>query len=175
MLDLFVFKDPLCPGRLGWKPYVKPSARHIPLSCDSCHAEHVHKSWPVSEIRRMYNRSKRVEDFEVARGRMLQRFEYFYMRHDILEACRSWQPSPRSFVAQAALAEHSRPAVFSPVIFRLVIGFHPCWKHVNLAGALNQTLVEWGPRLQAIWRRKVSFCFQVAFRNDLRPLVHRLR
>lgn len=59
MLDIQVFKTQN--GRLLYRPFVKETARHIPLHSSSDHPTSVHHSWPVAEVARMWRRSVRPE------------------------------------------------------------------------------------------------------------------
>ncbi len=80
MLDLFIFKLESTTGvSLAWKPFVKPTAVHVPLHSSSIHPRSTHTSWPVAEIARMYRRSLFVKDFTVAKTRMISRFRRFFL------------------------------------------------------------------------------------------------
>ena len=92
MLDITVFIDG---DRFGWKPFVKPTARHIPLSHHSHHAPFVHKSWPVGGIRRMYKNSLHHSDSVEFKARKIARFDQFFMTDQCLQACYDWAPIPQ--------------------------------------------------------------------------------
>ena len=64
MLDLFVPKGERFRehGRLDWKPFIKPTARHVPLSQSSCHASCIHRSRPVAEMSKMHALSLHADD-----------------------------------------------------------------------------------------------------------------
>ncbi len=77
MLDTFVFKGEgfeLGGGFLSYRPYIKPTARHVPLSHHSLHSWSVHRSWPVSEIRRMHSLSMTSCQLEVFKVLKISRF-----------------------------------------------------------------------------------------------------
>jgi hypothetical protein len=71
MLDLFVFKHLCGDGvhRLRCSPFVKPSARHIPLTPASCHAPSCHRAWPIAEVSRMHSRSFNYRHFRAFQDR----------------------------------------------------------------------------------------------------------
>ena len=79
MLDLFVFRsiNVFESRRLSFKPFIKPSAQHIPLGSDSEQPRHVHTSWPISEISRMHRLSQHPQGFKEFKQRKLARFLEF--------------------------------------------------------------------------------------------------
>ena len=93
MLDMHLHKircGPSSPDcRIAWRPYVKPTSRHLPLHHHSFHHSSVHKSWALAEMLRMFRRSSRLFEFERARELKLQRWAYFFMHKSLLDACRA--------------------------------------------------------------------------------------
>ena len=58
MLDIEIYKSQRGANWiLRHKPYVKPTARHIPLGSDSYHPRSVHQSWPRAEMLRLHKRA----------------------------------------------------------------------------------------------------------------------
>jgi len=153
MLDLEVFK--IRTGRrdrLAWRPYVKPTARHIALGPDSAHSKLCHMAWPRSEIRRMYDRATFRSDFEKARNDKISRFQWFFLSREALSAALTWAPKiiPCSGVREA-------PVRIKPV--RLFLPFTSRWK--GLAGKLKSLDEEWGyifRRLGFVFRTQIAFC-----------------
>ncbi len=85
MLDCRVFKGlgVVSCGRDDYSPYIKPTARHVPLDQSSAHTQCVHRSWPIGEIARMYSRSSRPAIFEYLRRVKIRRFEQFFIVADL--------------------------------------------------------------------------------------------
>ena len=111
MLDLFEFKpaDIDILGRLSFKPHIKSSARHVPLSSDSHHHKHVHVSWPVSEIRRMYHLSNNhTEACSLFKNLKILRFQQFGMLASILS---------NAVVSQSNILFVSSPALSSVSLY----------------------------------------------------------
>ena len=76
-LDIVVHKIPKGFGAaLSWTPYVKPTAVHLPLHHESQHPVHVHKSWIMSETRRMAARSRTWDVFHHHRLLKVNRWQY---------------------------------------------------------------------------------------------------
>ena len=77
MLDLLVYKQLSEDGRncsIQWKPYIKETARHLPLGEDSWHTKHCHRSWVAAELERFRLCSSKEKDFnrrrEIFRNRL---------------------------------------------------------------------------------------------------------
>ncbi len=91
-LDLMIFKSaPEGEGFLSWRPFVKPTARHIPLSSESYHPASVHKSWPQAEMLRMTRRSADAATAASWRQAKLDRFKHFMLRPRVLQECAVWR------------------------------------------------------------------------------------
>jgi hypothetical protein len=169
MLDLMVFKGPRfrsC-GKLDYRPHIKPTARHVPLSARSCHPEHVHRSWPISEISRMRRLSLHSWSFLHFRERMLYRFRKFYMRPDILHRCAEWLPS--------SVRRRAQDIPASCVRLRAVVRYHPCLR--SLPGKLAKLCADWGEIVGRCFHATAPprILVQVAFQNAARPLFIVLR
>ena len=89
MLDLIVMRSG---SGLSHKPYIKPSARHIPLSPDSSHHPAIHSAWPIAEINRMRARSVKLSDFHHFRYIKVQRFGECFISPAVLEKCMRFTP-----------------------------------------------------------------------------------
>lgn len=103
-LDFEIFKsDPNGPGILKFKPYVKPTARHIPLASDSYHPWGVHKSWPVAEMLGMSRRSSDVHLARAWQQAKIRKFLHFFIDARVVQVCKDWQPCVPSDVAKCCL------------------------------------------------------------------------
>ena len=94
MLDVRLYKGLkfAYDGRLDFCPYIKPSARHVPLSCFSAHAPSVHRGWPMGEIRRMHKLSGLRSVFEMYRNIKINRFRRFMLKPAVIQSCVLWRP-----------------------------------------------------------------------------------
>ncbi len=80
MLDLLVLKHEASSGvQMAWKPFVKPTARHVPLRVMSAQSMSCHRSWPRAEIQRMFSRSCFEHHFQEAKSAKLTRFGWFFL------------------------------------------------------------------------------------------------
>ena len=140
MLDIFVFKhESNGTTKLAWKPYVKPTARHVVLSTSSSHSVSCHRAWPVAEICRMFSRSCFSHHFEEARRAKLDRFEWFFLASESVDLAARWVPKviPCTFRAEP---------VVGPKIVRLVLPFTTKWQ--GLARTLRSLELQWSSELQ---------------------------
>ncbi len=143
MLDVFLFKgeDFVSTSLLSHRPYIKPTARHIPLSHTSVHNWSVHRSWPVSEIARMHELSMSKLHFEHFRNLKVARFREFYMLDSIVQQCLAWT-KPKVRVTRTPPA----------VLLRIVIPFHPGLRHFG--HSLRCVVQEWAPLMARVWQYK---------------------
>ena len=143
MLDVFLYKggDFASASLLSHHPYIKPSAKHIPLSHTSIHNWSVHRSWPVSEIARMHELSLSKLHFEHFRSLKVARFRKFLMLESIVQQCLAW--------AKPKVREARTPPA---VLLRIVNPFHPGLRH--LGHSLRDVVQEWAPELARVWRFK---------------------
>ena len=122
MLDISIFKD--CKDgvwSLSWKPYCKPTARHVPLHESSAHPVSIHSAWPVNEIQRAYKNSCRWSDFLSEKQRLISRFQKFFLHPRVIAACSAWTPrlaSPWQNVVSVLPPDQLR-------ISRLILPYHP--------------------------------------------------
>ena len=173
MLDITIFKSDsfAVSGKFSWRPFIKPTARHIPLSSESAHPEFVHESWPLAEINRMHFLLQSQSDFVTYKELKIQRFQQFAMPPHIIDKCREFQPMPCSQVARKHVLV---PANKPKHIIRVILPFHAALARVlkyrlALANAhCVQMLNRW-------WPGAASVSFQVAWTNHFRPLHVLLR
>ena len=166
-LDLFVFKsNPDGSSLIRWRPFAKPSARRIPLSNDSYHAESVHRSWPVAEMMRMSRRScdeKTARHWQLLK---LNRFQEFLLRPSVLDLCRRWRARlssqvALSFVAAAAPKE-------SVKVTRIVVPFRR--ELVRLPAKLKALWALWRPHF--VFETNVVLDTRVSWAGAGRPLFN---
>ena len=77
---------------MGYRPFVKPTSRHLPLGSDSEHPFFIHRAWPLAEIRRMKCRSLAYRDFLIFRALKISRFEEVFLDSGVTAGCKSWSP-----------------------------------------------------------------------------------
>jgi hypothetical protein len=152
MLDLRVYKTAGSDGitRLRWKPYIKPTARHVPLTSDSCHPRSCHRAWPVAEIGRMHVRSCRATDFGVFRDLKIGRFARFFLSGDVLADCESWKPRVQM---QRSLESGTKCRVI-----RLVLPFSERWR--GISNELRTLKSKWAASFARLgFNIDVGICF----------------
>jgi hypothetical protein len=164
-LDLFVFKasEHGAPHRLAWRPYVKPTARHVPLSSASCHPMSCHRSWPRAEIQRMFSRASFRADFECAKQQKLSRWRSFFLSPSVVASAAAWQPK----ILLRSCSVIDRPVVR---IVRLVLPYSERWRGIN--SKLQALLRLWSAHL-----REGGFELRigVTFARGARPLWQLVR
>ena len=94
MLDVWIFKHCVGNGRyvLRHRPYVKPTARHIPLDQRSWHPHTVHRSWPLAELQRHHRNSMMRKDFDQIKATFLHKLQTHFIEPQIIQKCVAWQP-----------------------------------------------------------------------------------
>ena len=114
-----------CVGtRLCYKPYIKDTARHLPLSWNSWHSRAVHVSWPINEMRRLHLNASRSSDSAKAREAKISRWKECLMDPAQVTAARNW--SPRAKICWSFRCDHVPTAGKSEdQVIHLVIDFHP--------------------------------------------------
>ncbi len=161
MLDLLFYKGPRfkCSQHLDFAPYIKPTARHVPLHTSSAHAPAIHEGWPVGEVSRMRRHSYHGFTFEFHRRLKVRRFARFFLSPKVIRTCKVWRPP---------LGGYTRSAGPVGRILRVVLPWHPALK--GLCTRLNLLLQEWGD-LREDWEA-TSFLprAQVAYSMAARPL-----
>ena len=168
MLDTYIFKRSCVSRscRLSYKPYIKPSARHIPLGALSEHPGYVHRSWPVSEIRRMHSLSETREDFFAFRDLKIARFAKFGIPPSTISECMRWSAAIKCESVKPSLCSCSIP---DPLLFRIIFPYHR-----SLAAVLPTALQETTRRLQlmlaSFWPAAKQLKIEIAWRNFSKPL-----
>ncbi len=165
MLDLRITKTVCTDGvhRLRWMPYIKPTARHVPLTRSSCHSAKCHGSWPLAEISRMYSRSFNDRSFRMFKQIKIDRFSHFFLRPDVLQSCERWLPKLPFCLGLAD------PPV-KPRVIRLVLPFSVRWNGIQRM--LREVHALWSDSLS---RRGLTFVVQVSFSKGSQPLSSRVR
>ena len=161
MLDLSCFtrgRGSKCTGNLDFAPFIKPTARHVPLHTSSAHAPSVHAGWPCGEVCRMRRLSYHGFTFEFFRKLKVRRFAQFCLSPSVLRLCKSWRPPLGGLKVSAG-----------PVVrtLRVVLPWHPAL--IGLCTRLNLLLQERGDLAEG---EAVPFLphAQVAFSRAAVPL-----
>ena len=84
-LDFWIRKD--SSGCLEFFPFVKDTARHLPLTSDSIHPWPVHRSWPLAECRRLAKRGSAVETAKAWIEAKIARRRYLLMSEVVCQRC----------------------------------------------------------------------------------------
>lgn len=123
MLDLLAYKQK---HRIVRRPFVKPTARHVPLHPSSTHPRGVHGGWQGSEIRSMYEQSMAMQHYEHFRKLTLDSFRFFFTPEPCFKRSLK-RPPPFRATAPTAKAEQT--------VIRMVTKYRP-----YLATGLQLTL-----------------------------------
>ena len=116
-------------GILKFRPFVKPSAQKIPLNQCSCHNLHIHESWPIANISRLYDRSSTWRDFCVARSLVIADYEKFFMDSVVVTRLKRWLPY------------ESKPKQKNREVAWVVLPYHPLLTRLN--SRLNAVRRNW--------------------------------
>ena len=157
MLDIFISHS--LNGRSAvpaWRPYRKPTAVGVPLHHSSAHPPTVHKSWPISEVSRVYKLSSTAEQFLLAKKELLSRWRAFYMRPEILASADAWKPS-RAIRRDGATNK----------VIRLVLDFHPAVFFSCIQAVVDRNVALFRNEIDSsyVWPE-----FQIAWKGSLKPL-----
>ena len=92
MLDVLLLKkDDAGVTTIGYKPYVKPTARHVPLHPDSTHEPSIHRSWPLGEVSRFYKTSSSRKYFDERKDIFIRRLRHNFFDQSVLNSCIAWR------------------------------------------------------------------------------------
>jgi len=69
-----------------------PTGQKVLLTQTSMHNPSVHASWPIAEMKRIYDRSSIFSNFVKARNTLLKQFEFTFMDPRIVDLARQWSP-----------------------------------------------------------------------------------
>lgn len=171
MLDIEVYKtcDKSGIWRLEYRPYVKPTACHIPLHASSVHACSIHRAWPLAEIKRMSSRSILDSDFQHHRMMKLERFAWHFMPEPILQACRQYNGRGRLCSSALSRLGSVPPGPICRAIY-FVLPYNP--RLEGLQRALRETHQRWKSVLA---QASLFIEPKVSFKSGGIPLYLRLR
>jgi hypothetical protein len=163
MLDIWFYKgsDFARTGVLRHTAFVKPTARHIPLSSRSLHPWSVHQGWPITEVQRLHGLNSDLTGSRICRSRFIDKLKRFYIDESIITRASEWKPKLNS---EPKVKEKS-------VALRIVVGFHPCLRGLN--AKLNAVVNEWRHVVTRVWglgKAKPLLRSQVAFASGATPL-----
>ena len=122
MLDVLIFKKKLgVSSSICWKPYTKPTARHLPLHPCSKHPRSTHMSWPIAECMRFVCTSFARGDFEIRKRAFVEKLRHHFFDSEIIQACINWKyPRVTGCFALQVQEQESRARVV-----RLVLPYCP--------------------------------------------------
>ncbi len=165
MLDLRIYKQLCGDGvhRLRWQPFIKPTARHAPLTSSSCHSKKCHGSWPLAEISRMYSRSFHDRSFRLFKEIKVSRFSHFFLSQEVLRNCEKWQPKLPLNLGLGVVRD-------KPRIIRIILPFSSRWEGIQRR--LQRVHAEWSDTL---CKMGLAFVIQVGFSKGSQPLWSRVR
>lgn len=125
MLDMLVFKASFAGAtKLVYKPYIKPSARHIPWGSVSSRSWGCHLAWPKAEVQCMFDRSFFRKHFEEFRELKVSRFQAFFLCPFGVE--KALNCTPRLVPLSGASVELSALPARRQVV-RLILPFSKRW------------------------------------------------
>ena len=128
-------------GYLEFSPYVKPTARHLPLSSDSCHTRSVHASWPVSECRRMFKRASCADLAKAWVAAKISRWRHHLLDERIVSRCERLVTCMPSLVAKRAVLEfEGHEGLVETSRVRLVLPYRP--EFISLPSRLRAFLAD---------------------------------
>jgi len=160
--------------RLVAAPKFKGCNSGMPLDRSSCHAAHVHASWPCAFVRSLGRLSTWHVDAVHAKMIFLRRLESHHAPEDLVEKLRQIGPQP---------IRRGRCTVVGSRTLWIVLGFHPALHERGLSRVVARLSCD--PGLRALWRCAWGSempRLRLAWRNDLSNvarralgLVHQLR
>ena len=154
--------------QIGYQPYVKETARHVPLHPSSCHGTlAIHNSWPSAEIRRLWKRSSTVGAFNRARANKMAWWKKFMLDHRLLNKLSRWVP-PLLLGMKLPSAKKTQDEE-QPI--RLVLPFSPGWR--TLQSRLASLASQAGPHVQPA--SGFAPVLQISWKLAGRPLAQLLR
>lgn len=159
MLDVRFYKGPRfqTTGCLDYSPYIKESARHVPLSGLSCHPPSVHDSWPRAEIARMHRLAYHKSSFEFFIAWKIKRFRSFFMHERRIRSCLDWKPTRRTSGKTGA-----------GCMVRAFLPWHPAL--VGISSKLKKLAEAWNEELLFCSSGSFSPSLQVAYSLAGKPL-----
>ena len=128
-LDFEIYKSPPNgEGVIKFKPYVKKTARHLPLSSSSYHPANILRAWPLAEMSRMSRRSSDREAARVWQKAKIWKLQHHFFDSRVVALCKEWQPAVPSVVARGFLANiHTAPR---ELLVRLVLPLRREWSGI---------------------------------------------
>ena len=100
-------------------PYIKPTYLGVPLQDTCCHPAHIHKSWPVSMVRRLGDVSTSHSYAEKAKEILIERFVRHLASPDLINLLRATSTSQTKTTTNTKRLSGDRMWVTFP--------FHPVW------------------------------------------------
>ena len=143
MLDVLVHKERRgAMSALAWRPYKKPSARHLPLHDSSQHLRSTHESWPLAELQRFSRTCMKDVHFRQRRLDFIRHLEHHFVSRSIIDSCRLWYPKVRSIFAKSLQSSGEVDRMW------LVLPFHAA-----CTVGVRRALAEVQKQFQALWSK----------------------
>jgi hypothetical protein len=142
-LDLRISKPPSGFGFLQWQPYIKATARHLPLGSDSYHSWTCHRAWPRAEILRMHRRSSSCHLSKRWRQIKIDHFKRHMLHWRVIKDCSDWSPDIRSEISRDFLRCESGPVAS---IIRLILPYRH--EIADLGKKFSRFASAWVPYLK---------------------------
>jgi hypothetical protein len=133
MLDVRLFKGRQweSTGVIDYTLHVKDTSVWVPLSAESAHPAHVHKSWPAGQIRRFRHLCSNSVDFET-----------------IVQSFYSQLQKSNGIDCRGAFDDYiRRKKPKSSTDNRIVIPYNPVWKNAKLGAILEQCSRQFNGRV----------------------------
>jgi hypothetical protein len=142
-LDFSVRKPKAGSGVVSFQPYVKSTARHIPLGSDSYHSWSTHRSWPLAECQRMFRRSSSQAIGRAWQESKVNHFRRFMLDPEVVLKCSRWRPTPKSEIGQKFLLDRARECAKT---IWLILPFRKELR--KLQSSLSRLTLEWADHLK---------------------------
>ena len=159
-------------GTIQSRPFIKPTNLGVPLQDTSCHPAHIHKSWPVSMVRRLGDLSTSHSYAEKAKDILIERFVKHLASPNLIDRLRA--TSTRQTRPSSRAQHHSGNRMW------VTFPFHPVWSaHVTKAVGKFLNDESWSAILsqgfeghqEVIDRIK---CMRIAWYNYIKPHVFQI-
>ena len=126
---------------IGWTLHKKPTNQKSLLHPSSSHAQKVHESWPMGEIRRFYNRCSSYEKFEEAKRSFIKTLEESFFDKRIIERVRKLDGS-RIEAEKAIKMERDKTEDATKARNFLILPYHPKVDRLRLDKVIKKAATE---------------------------------
>jgi hypothetical protein len=130
-------------GQLSFKLFRKPTSQAVPLGGDSIHADSIHKSWPIAEIRRIAKRCSNYAFFHDEFTSTLERWGRFNLSNafgDLSLPC----------IFNYRTHENKTDGGASRKTFWLVLPYHRSFNAKAIHAFLKGLLLQWSHAMRGL-------------------------